>query len=499
MTPSAPSGSLERYAASGDADAFQDLVRQYQDMVYHTCLRVLERPSHDVDDAVQETFLKLARSARSIHGNVAAWLHACARTTALDRRRAQRVRAQREREAQAELAQETAHPGDSHEREEQHRIIEECVDELPERDREVVVSYFYLGRTQQQIADGLGVSQVAVQKRLANALEVLKKRCLKRGVAVAVLLAGLSFEASAAAPAELGARLAQLDGSGTGGMTPGAAQGATRAAARRATRTAARGAGKPATAALIALGAAVLAVLAWIGIAATARPGATTAPTPADPTQDALATSALPSGPNPAPAPAVVTPTTPPPYAFAPALDDPSRWTLLGVRSSPTPGEHPVLRLDSTGIAGEAVLQVPALPPSYVVEFEYRTAQQRCPFTSLVPAPELGVHTPGDLAAELKDFNAWVNAFVSRMMASQSELARWSQAWAPGSWHALRFEVRGEGDARTTRLLIDGKETRLAKLPGAGGGESLAFVVSDGALDLRALRIAELGETSAKR
>src|SRR4051812_35959424 len=110
---------LERYVASGDGAAFEELVREYQAMVYNTCLGVLERPSADVDDAVQETFLKLARSAGSIHGNIAAWLHACARTTALDRRRRQRVRTAREREVQSHHEDEGDAPGADHDREEQ--------------------------------------------------------------------------------------------------------------------------------------------------------------------------------------------------------------------------------------------------------------------------------------------------------------------------------------------------------------------------------------------
>src|SRR4051812_18412933 len=120
---------LDRFAASGDGAAFEELVREYQGMVYNTCVSVLERPSADVDDAVQETFLKLARSAGSIHGNVPAWLHACARTTALDCRRRQRVRSAREREAESERVAPADHPGERHELEEQRRLLGQCVDE----------------------------------------------------------------------------------------------------------------------------------------------------------------------------------------------------------------------------------------------------------------------------------------------------------------------------------------------------------------------------------
>src|SRR4051794_38306968 len=111
--------TLHRYATSRDETAFHELVREHQGMVYSTCLRVLKQPSAEVEEAVQDTFLKLARSAGDIHGNVAAWLNACAHTTALDRRRRQRSRAWRERalEPEAGFGDVTATPDVEHERE----------------------------------------------------------------------------------------------------------------------------------------------------------------------------------------------------------------------------------------------------------------------------------------------------------------------------------------------------------------------------------------------
>ena len=53
---------LDRYARTGDAEAFTELVRRYRSMVYSTCLRVLGNPS-DAEDVTRECFLSLARGS----------------------------------------------------------------------------------------------------------------------------------------------------------------------------------------------------------------------------------------------------------------------------------------------------------------------------------------------------------------------------------------------------------------------------------------------------
>ena len=56
---------LQQYARTRDADAFAELVHRYADMVYATCLRITAN-AHDAEDAAQESFLELARRARSV-------------------------------------------------------------------------------------------------------------------------------------------------------------------------------------------------------------------------------------------------------------------------------------------------------------------------------------------------------------------------------------------------------------------------------------------------
>jgi RNA polymerase sigma factor (sigma-70 family) len=201
--------SLQRYLANDDPASFRELVCKYHDLVHGVCRRILGR-GLDIDDAVQETFIKLSLKAADIRENPTAWLLTCARTTALDlkRRRMRRAR----KETQASAVSRGKSPGLVEkvcERAEELSIVEACVEELPELDRHVLTAYFYVDQTQQEIAESLGVSQVAIKKRLARVLEVLRWKCVNRGLAAPAAMAAFLSDLNAATRADAVPRLAQ--------------------------------------------------------------------------------------------------------------------------------------------------------------------------------------------------------------------------------------------------------------------------------------------------
>ena len=76
---------------------FSLLVERYRPMVASICRRYVIEPA-DVEDAVQETFVKLSRRAHEVSGEVGTWLATVAGTTALDfSRRSLRERVRRKR------------------------------------------------------------------------------------------------------------------------------------------------------------------------------------------------------------------------------------------------------------------------------------------------------------------------------------------------------------------------------------------------------------------
>lgn len=80
--------------AAGDRDAFAELMRRHEDMVFAVCLRIMTNREAALD-AVQETFITLFRKADRFRGDssVSTWLYRVATNTCLDQLRKQRRRA----------------------------------------------------------------------------------------------------------------------------------------------------------------------------------------------------------------------------------------------------------------------------------------------------------------------------------------------------------------------------------------------------------------------
>ncbi|MGA2442011.1 MAG: sigma-70 family RNA polymerase sigma factor [Tepidisphaeraceae bacterium] len=208
---------LARYAEKKDAEAFAQIVTQYQRLVFATCRRTLRNPA-DVDDAVQETFLRLAQKASGLHTNLGGWLHACAANIAIDmnRRRTSRLRhesavvpqAASESDPQRTLAELREH-------------LDAAIERLAPDDRELIIQRFFVGRPQIELAQEAGVAPSTITHRLQQAVEALRGhlKALGCGIAATTVVATLleSEHASAAIPAMLTANIMKIGLTGVSG------------------------------------------------------------------------------------------------------------------------------------------------------------------------------------------------------------------------------------------------------------------------------------------
>lgn len=170
------SSSLDRWVRNADMEAFNDLVRAYRPMVLGICQRVLGN-CQAADDALQETFLQLARQAHAIRTNLGSWLYTCALNEARRQRRLMQGRTCA-LDGQAQVA---AHPVCDLD-DDEHHLLHECIAELEDQDRDVISLHFFLGMPQAKIGQRYGISQPAVVKRLDRALRYLRLRILSRGL-----------------------------------------------------------------------------------------------------------------------------------------------------------------------------------------------------------------------------------------------------------------------------------------------------------------------------
>ena len=185
---------LDRWAAVRDHAAFELLVWRYGGLVLAACRRVL--PAADAEDAFQATFLVLAKKAGAVgrRGTLGGWLHRVAVRVA--RAANAQVRRQPGPLGFDPVARATA-DADADLR----RLLDEELDRLPDRFRQVLVLCYLHGKTADEAARELGCPRGTVLSRLMRARDRLRGRLERRGVALsaAALLAGLEQAATGAA------------------------------------------------------------------------------------------------------------------------------------------------------------------------------------------------------------------------------------------------------------------------------------------------------------
>ncbi|HEX5269080.1 MAG TPA: sigma-70 family RNA polymerase sigma factor, partial [Gemmataceae bacterium] len=194
---------LERFVSGREPAALEALVRRHAPMVWGVCRRVLGN-HHDAEDALQATFLVLARKAASVspRARVGNWLYGVAHQTAL---KARATRARRSaRESTVSQAPEPA-AAEQDVDSDLLPLLDRELSRLPEKYRTVIVLCELEGRTGREAARQLGCPEGTVASRLARGRALLAKRLARHGVTLtgAALAGVLSHEATAAVPTSI--------------------------------------------------------------------------------------------------------------------------------------------------------------------------------------------------------------------------------------------------------------------------------------------------------
>ena len=199
------SALLARYGRRGDEAAFEALARRHVDMIFATALR----KSGDrqlAEEATQNVLLAMSAKARKLalqERNLMGWLHKSSRfEVAKLQRREARIRKREQAYANATMNDETD-PGESEFRQ-LYPMLDQAIDQLRDPDREVIVRRYFKEQSFRSIADALGISEDAAQKRTSRAFDQLNhffKRKAGVTISAAALAAGISQHCVEAAPA----------------------------------------------------------------------------------------------------------------------------------------------------------------------------------------------------------------------------------------------------------------------------------------------------------
>lgn len=200
---------LRSYCQSRSDAAFRAVVEAHIDLVYSAARRLAGGDFHLAEDISQTVFADLARKADRIPSDavLSAWLYRHTFFVASSMIRRERRRRDREQEALAmDTILQTAEP----DWDQLAPHLEEAMNALADSDRLAIVLRYFDKLDLREIGARFGISEDAAQKRVARALEKLKTRFAKRGVAISLtaLAASLFAHAVTAAPAALAGQVA---------------------------------------------------------------------------------------------------------------------------------------------------------------------------------------------------------------------------------------------------------------------------------------------------
>jgi RNA polymerase sigma factor (sigma-70 family) len=206
---------LREYAQGGSEAAFSELTRRYVDLVYSAAHRLV-RDSALAEDVSQSVFLALARNCHNVGktARLPGWLHQTTHHLAANAVRSEARRRAREHEAAAmnELIS-TAHDSDWKELAPQ---LDNALLELSEVDRDALLRRYFQRQPAREMAQVLGISDVAAQKRVNRAVDRLREVLNRRGLAVGspVLVGLILAHGVQSAPAGLAATISGVAAAG---------------------------------------------------------------------------------------------------------------------------------------------------------------------------------------------------------------------------------------------------------------------------------------------
>ncbi|MCS7156289.1 MAG: sigma-70 family RNA polymerase sigma factor [Blastocatellia bacterium] len=160
---------------NGEAEAFEALVKRWEDRIYRLAMRLLGHPE-DAREVTQETFLAAFRKLHQFRGRArfSSWLYRIALNCCYDRLRERRVEPLPLEEADGVTTEERV-LGQIHRKQVAERV-RRAVHALPIEMRQVLILKEYEGLTFEEIAEILDIPVSTAKTRLYAGLDHLRKR-----------------------------------------------------------------------------------------------------------------------------------------------------------------------------------------------------------------------------------------------------------------------------------------------------------------------------------
>ncbi len=169
---------------NADEQIFRQLVREYEDKIFNTCISLVKH-AEDADDLTQEVFIEIFRSIHKFREDslLSTWIYRIAVNKSLEhlRRMKRKKRAgiltwfNKDDQDMKQVAADFNHPGVQVENEERSRILFRAMEKLPESQKIAFTLHKLEGLSYEQIAAVMQKTLSSVESLMHRAKTNLKK------------------------------------------------------------------------------------------------------------------------------------------------------------------------------------------------------------------------------------------------------------------------------------------------------------------------------------
>lgn len=173
-------------------DGMSRIIELYMPAVKAICSHILNGMGNDiVDDAVQETFIKLwlfAKSEKKVHGSLKGLIYQIARNQAIDKLResksklGEKIISEDFYEIEGLISDFGANLEDVFARRYNFNLVHELIGKMEEPDRKIFILRYFYNYKVREIALDVGIPEDNVESRIRRNRELLKKQLIERGV-----------------------------------------------------------------------------------------------------------------------------------------------------------------------------------------------------------------------------------------------------------------------------------------------------------------------------
>jgi len=185
MSEEIPDIELIERALAGDQQAYREILKRYRAPLYNLLFRMV-RNKMETEDLVQEAFIKAFASLSTFNDEYAfsTWLYKIAINNCIDHFRKKRLKTysldkpidSKDGEIRREFPDPTYQPDKTLLSKEKDKLIEEAIQNLPEKYRISIVLRHNEDKSYEEISQILNIPLGTVKARIFRAREMLKKQ-----------------------------------------------------------------------------------------------------------------------------------------------------------------------------------------------------------------------------------------------------------------------------------------------------------------------------------